>query len=284
MLLDPEVIADAPWTELRTLKQKATDPAVWKRLKESPEAAMELAGHPPDQWQTDALRAPGNLLLLAHRQAGKSETAAAKAICRAIVARSLVLLVSPSLRQSQELFRKVQDHWTAIGRPMSVTRESALRLELRNGSRIISLPGAEGTIRGYSGVDLLVIDEAARVTDELYHAVTPMIAVSQGQIMALTTPWGKRGWFYHEWLNGGDSWQRFRRVGQDCPRISREFLEEERRTKGPRWFAQEWECSFEEVEDAVFRAEDIEALTGDTGVPPLTFGIEERPGELVLRA
>lgn len=51
---------------------------------------------------------------------------------------------------------------------MPTQTESALRLELQNGSRIISLPGKEQTVRGFSGVRLLAIDEAARVPDELY--------------------------------------------------------------------------------------------------------------------
>ena len=91
-----------------------------------------------------------------------------------------LLLLSPSLRQSQELFKKVQDACRGLDNPAPLLAESALRLELANGSRIISLPGTEGTVRGYSGVDLLIIDEAARVVDDLYYAVTPMLAVSQG--------------------------------------------------------------------------------------------------------
>ena len=63
------------------------------------------------------------------------------------------------------------------------------------GSRIISLPGDEKNIRGYSGVTLLVIYEAARVSDVLYRSVRPMLAVSKGRLVCLSTPFGKRGWF-----------------------------------------------------------------------------------------
>ena len=80
------------------------------------------------------------------------------------------------------------DGFNALGRPLPVVAESALRLELANGSRVVSLPGDEKNIRGYSGVTLLVIDEAARVADELYYAVRPMLAVSQGRLVALSTP------------------------------------------------------------------------------------------------
>ena len=77
-------------------------------------------------------------------------------------------------------------------------------MELENGSRIITLPGSEKTIRGFSGVGLLLVDEASRVADELYFAVRPILAVSGGSLMVLTTPYDKRGVFYEEWTGGAD--------------------------------------------------------------------------------
>jgi hypothetical protein len=115
----------------------------------------------PDPWQEQLLHSDaGQMLLLASRQSGKSLVSAVLALQTALLRpRSPVLLLSPSLRQSSELFRKVLDLFNALGRPMRVTAESALRLELANGSRVVSLPGDEKNIRGYSGVALLVIDE-----------------------------------------------------------------------------------------------------------------------------
>src|SRR5207245_11315659 len=107
--------------------------------------------------------------------------------------RSLVLLLSPSLRQSAELFKKVIGAYRTLDVTVPTEAESALRLELVNSSRIVSLPGTESTIRGYSGVRLLIIDEAARVPDDLYYSVRPMLAVSGGRLVALSTPFGKRG-------------------------------------------------------------------------------------------
>jgi hypothetical protein len=54
------------------------------------------------------------------------------------------------------------------------------------------------TIRGYTPI-LIIIDEASRVPDDLYRAVRPMLAVSHGQIVAISTPFGQRGWFFNEW-------------------------------------------------------------------------------------
>jgi hypothetical protein len=58
--------------------------------------------------------------------------------------------------------------------------ESVLKAEMENGSRILALPGTEKTIRGYAKADLVVIDEAARVENELLAAVRPMMATSEG--------------------------------------------------------------------------------------------------------
>jgi hypothetical protein len=227
----------------------------------------------PDSWQTTFLRsAADRVLMLCSRQAGKSQTAAALALCTALrLPGSLTLLLSPTLRQSGELFRdKVMRLYAAAGRPMKAARETALQLDLDNGSRIVSLPGEEGTIRGYSGVALLIIDEASRVPDALYLSVRPMIAVSGGRLVCLSTPFGKRGWFYEEWT-GRRPWTRVRITADQCPRISRAFLDEEREALGPRWFLQEYCCEFTEVIDAVFSNADIEAAVSDE-VQPL-FGV-----------
>src|SRR5262249_34618642 len=177
-------------------------------------------------------------------QMGEYTGAAALALHTALMHPRLpVLLLSPSQRQSGELFRKVIGLFNGLGRPMGVVAESAFRLELANGARIVSLPGTEATVRGFSGVALPVIDEAARAADRLYYSVRPMLAVSQGRLVALSTPFGKRGWFHEEWMGKG-AWQRVRITAEECPRITREFLAEERQALGERWYRQEYLCSF----------------------------------------
>ena len=199
------------------------------------------------------------ILLLCSRQVGKSTVAAALAVRAAILQPALwSCVLSPSLRQSGELFRKVLAFFNALGRPLAVAAESALRIEFTNGSRVVSLPGDEGTIRGFSGVTVLIIDEAARVMDDLYRAVRPMLAVSRGRLVALSTPFGQRGWFYEAWQSC-EEWERVRVTADECPRITAEFLAAERRSLGERWFRQEYLCSFEDTIDAVFSAEDIRA-------------------------
>lgn len=171
---------------------------------------------------------------------------------------SLVLCLAPALRQSQELFGKIAGFYRDLGRPVAPQGERKLSLELENGSRIITLPGSEKTIRGFSGAALLLVDEASRVDDGLYYAIRPMLAVSSGSLMLLSTPYGKRGIFHQEWTEG-HGWERYEVPGEKIPRISAAFLEEERLALPRRIFRQEYECSFEDTEDQVFSYEDVAA-------------------------
>jgi hypothetical protein len=226
----------------------------------------------PDDWQTDLLRSTSEeTLLLCSRQAGKSQTVAALALQTALLQPgSLILLLSPTLRQSGELFKdKVMRLYEANGRPVKAAQETALQLTLTNGSRIVSLPGEESTIRGYSGVKLLVVDEASRVADALYCSVRPMLAVSRGRLVALSTPFGRRGWFYDE-FHGTRNWHRVTITADQCPRISTEFLRAERAALGERWYRQEYFCEFCDMVGSVFSGADIDAAMTPT-VKPLEF-------------
>jgi hypothetical protein len=232
-------------------------------------AFAEALGLDPDPWQQDLLRSSSDRVILnCSRQSGKSTMTAVITLHRALYhPGSLILCLAPALRQSQELFGKVLGFYRDLGRPVSPQAERKLSLELENGSRIVTLPGTEKTIRGFSGTALLVLDEAARVADELYFAVKPMLAVSGGALMMMSTPYGKRGVFFEEWTGRG-GWERYEVPADKCPRISEEFLEEERASLPPWVYRQEYECSFEETEDQVFTTDLIDrAVTSE--VKPL---------------
>jgi hypothetical protein len=214
---------------------------------------MRNLGLEPDPWQAEVLEAGHpRLLLNCARQAGKSTVVALLGLAEAVfIPGTKVLLLSRSLRQSTELFRTVMEFYRRLGSPMC-EREVAGELVLENFSRIICLPCREDTIRGYSHVTLMVIDEAARVPDDLYRAVSPMLAVSQGRMICLSTPYGKRGFFYDAWANGGDDWARIEIPASHISRIRPAFLERERRRIGLSWYRQEYECSFEALEGLVY--------------------------------
>jgi hypothetical protein len=138
------------------------------------------------------------------------------------------------------------------------------QVRLTNGSRIISLPGSERTIRGYSGVSLILLDEAARIDDELVAFIAPMQAtVPDGRFIVLSTPPGHRGWFYTQWTEG-ENWERVSVTASQCPRISREFLEQVRRSLGPLMYDQEYEGRFVDADTSAFSNLLIEqALTDE---------------------
>lgn len=245
-----------------------------------PVILMESAGFKADEWQADLLRSESKrALVLCNRQAGKSTVAATIAVHEAsFKPGSLTLLLSPSLRQSSELFRKVLEVYRKSGAIVPIKAESALRFELTNGSRVVALPAGEETIRGFSGVSLLIIDEAARVDDELYYSVRPMLAVSGGRLIALTTPWGRKGWFYHEWANS-DYWQKIKITAQQCPRLTDEILDQERQSMGSTWFRQEYLCEFLDAGGEGFiHADWVEACATDNPVAvrgrPIQIGLD----------
>lgn len=233
------------------------------------------AGIEPDDWQARVLRSTRRQIILnCSRQSGKSTISAILALHTAIYTPgALILLIAKTLTQSKELFLKLKTpmmHMDEV--PAEIEQESAIRVELTNSSRILALPGKHENIRGLSAVTLLLVDEASYVPDVLYQAVRPMLAVSQGRIVLLSTPFGKRGFFYETWMNGGPAWHRELVPATMIPRIPRDFLEEERRALGF-WYAQEYECVFMDTQAQLFSTEDIAAAVRPE-VRPLFGGIE----------
>ncbi len=219
-----------------------------------------------DSWQAQALRSRSRQIALnCARQSGKSTSTAVVALHTAIYeAPALVLLVSPSHRQSREGFGKVMAFLRHLEPAEELIEDNRLSAILRNGSRIVSLPGGAKTIRGYSGPALIIEDEAAYVSDEVHVAIRPMLAVSRGRLILMSTPNGRRGHFYDIWSSGDDSWERIQILGREVPRITPEFLDEERRALGPMIFSQEYEGQFIDGEASAFSSELIElALSND---------------------
>jgi hypothetical protein len=241
------------------------------RRGELPEDRVEFArsvGIEPDDWQRNVLASEASRILLnCSRQSGKSTVAAVVALHKALRDKSaLILILAPSERQAKETFGKLTAFYVSLGHPVPSESYRKMGLELMNGSRVEALPGTEKTVRGFSAVDLLILDEAARVDDGLYHAIRPMLAVSGGRLMMMSTPWGKRGVFHREWTEG-IGWERYEVPASRCPRIPESFLAEERKTLGRWLYEQEYECVFGENIDAVFRHEDIKAAITDEFEP-----------------
>src|SRR5206468_10778213 len=108
------------FVKLNHLLAAALDPAL----------ILRACGIDPDPWQRSLLLSQDRqVLLCCSRQAGKSTVVSALALHTALFTpRALVLLLSPSLRQSAEIFRKVLEADDALGRPVPAVYRTQLRL------------------------------------------------------------------------------------------------------------------------------------------------------------
>lgn len=222
----------------------------------------------PDPWQKAVLRSTApRLHLNCSRQVGKSTVTSLVALHRALyVPDSTVLIISPSDRQSGELFLKLKGFYAALGKPLDPAQENVHLLRLENGSRILSLPASESNIRGFTA-DLLLIDEAAYVPDALYQSVSPMLAVSGGRLVAMSTPAGKRGWWFESAMS--EHWERVKVPAPTCPRIPASFLDGERERLGDAAFRSEYMCEFTDASGAAFSGDDIDALFAGAAPAPV---------------
>jgi hypothetical protein len=206
----------------------------------------------------------GNAMIPTHN----STTCAALGLHESIYRRpSFGLVIAPTQDQSSELMLKFDEFRGAVELPSDyLSTDTKLAVRFANGNRFIARPGSEKSARSFSAVTLLLEDEASRVLDDLYNSVRPMLAVSDGRHILMSTPFGKRGHFFHIWDEQRDLWQWFEIPAEKCPRITKEFLAEEKRINP--WFEQEYHCVFAETVDSVFSYDQIaEAISDD--VEPL---------------
>ena len=219
------------------------------------------------RWCVDGEAKVAQLLAAVGEVHGSGDQGAAPGV---VHAESMVLVVSPSERQSGEFLEKATDLVRVLGEKPRGDGRNAVSLLFKNGSPIVGIPGKESTVRGFSKVSLLLVDEASRVPDDLYKSVRPMLAVSNGDLWLMSTPRGRRGFFWETWSKKETEWTRIFAPATECSRITKEFLEEERRDQGDRWFRQEYLGEFLETDDQVFRDDLIERAFTDR-VKPLIF-------------
>lgn len=228
------------------------DPVLWCR---------EVLSFHPDPWQADLLRSRERKILLnCSRQSGKSTTCAALGLHESLYRRpSFGLVIAPTQDQSSELMLKFDEFRGAVELPSDyLSTDTKLAVKFANGNRFVARPGSEKSARSFSAVTLLLEDEAARVDDALYNSVRPMLAVSNGRHILMSTPFGKQNHFFKIWDQERDLWKWFEIPAEKCPRITKEFLEEEQRTNP--WFEQEYHCVFMESEGSIFSSELFKSL------------------------
>ena len=236
----------------------ALDPVAWARDR----LGLEL-----DPVQSELISSRGRReLLCCTRQWGKTTTTAAAVLheCEYFPG-SKVVIMGPSCRQSSLALAQISLLAAKAGIACDSLPGPDPGLQLPHGV-VIALPGTESTTRGFAGVTWLVVDEAARVSNALFHSASAYLATTNGRVWLLSTPFGRRGFFFDEHEAG--RYRVTRVAAVDCPRISAEFLAEQKLTMPLSWFRQEYGCEFTSLEDSVF-AHDLVLASIGSDVEPL---------------
>lgn len=196
-----------------------------------------------DPWQEEVMKVEGNLHVRSGRQSGKSFVVSMKAAEYAVKnPRKTVMVIASVERQSFLLFDKILNYLVENYKSMIMKgkdRPTKHKITLINGSVIYSLPtGMSGYgIRGFT-VDLLIADEAAFIPEDVWTAVTPMLAVTKGKIWLLSTPFGRSGYFYE--MSKNEKFTHFHVSSEDCPRRDDDFLKSEKERMTKVQYAQEY--------------------------------------------
>lgn len=240
-----------------------------------PALILAELGLDPDPVQEEILRsADDRLMVTAYRQWGKSQAVSALALHTAVYRDdSLILIISRSLRQSGEIFAKVVRAWRKLGKPHGSTAENSTTLELSNGSRIVSLPPNVDTIVGFSAPRLIILDEGARIGDEILTATLPMLKNRCGRLVTMSTPRGRRGWYFSAFTDPSAAWRKIEVRASQCPRVDKNWLAEQRMVMGERAYAQEYELEWLDAVGSVFGLDEILAAF-KSDKPPFPLPLE----------
>jgi len=189
----------------------------------------------------------------ASRQSGKTEVLAAKVLWKSLLnKRFQTLIIAPTQRQSSIVFNKIDMYLVRNDFLNELTGyHSKSYVQFDNGSEIYNLPGSSGeTVRGYSP-NMIVVDEAAYVKDEVYTAIEPSLAATGGSMILISSPFGKQGRFYdsHARL---DYYSRYHISYTECPFLKKDYIERERQNKTEMEFQQEYAAEFVEETDTFF--------------------------------
>jgi hypothetical protein len=240
--------------------------AILGRVEPVPEPvewAERVSRMPLDPWQSEVMRsADPALLLLCPRQTGKSHVVSLFAAYLAKYHNYRVGCLSPTLRQSSIIYRRARE-WLRRDRSAKFVRQTAIEFELPGGGYIACFPGdrPDLSVRGDT-LDVLLIDEASRVKDQLIAAATPTTATRpDARIVYLSTPAGQRGEFYRAWKEQ-DWWLKVPVKVEDCPRIRPEFLARER-IRLQALYRQEYECEFLTAPGGLFDADKLDEIFRD---------------------
>lgn len=275
---------------------------------------LENLGWPPFPWQSAFLRSAAKRKCVnGTRQCGKSTIVSSVPAHKAKYSpKSLSIVVAPTKTQAKEDMIKANQFISLDRGYPKIIRNNDDEIELANGSRIIVVPATEASARGYSSPDIIILDEASRIPDEVYTSgIIPMLTDNaKCELIEISTPNGKSGFFYKAYHNA--TWERYEirspyTVDKNDPTRLAEYMPEERYRAlkssegiyacysprhfdyveqganliemGMQMYLQEYCCEFVEPADAVFSYDDIANAFAKAGdIKPLDFDIGEAEG------
>ncbi len=252
--------------EIEKSKAVNLDPLLHiKRVPDHISFGQAVLGNVFDEWQLSYMKAAprqDRIAIAASRQSGKSTaTALFVGYCLIFYPGIQVLVASKSLRQASAYIDKVREAVLAVIPRKSMPQLNRLSMELPNGSTIISIPTAQPDAgRGFSP-QLMVLDEAAFAPEALFTAMNPSIAATHGAMHMISSPNGRQGRFFEAFEGESvDVYWSLRVTWHDCPRMTQEQMDRERKAMGDFAFRQEFLSEFLTPLGAFFNADAIRSL------------------------
>lgn len=115
---------------------------------------------------------------------------------------SINAMISPTLAQSRKVFKEIVNAIFSSG-IIAKKNETLLEIELINGSTIFFKSSEMGDgLRGFKIDGILILDEAAYLTDDILELILPWRQVSNAPMLLVSTPKIKQGAFYSYWVQG----------------------------------------------------------------------------------
>jgi hypothetical protein len=252
-----------------------------REARDSLRAFAQMIGRPLLDYQAQALALETRTtVIVAPRQTGKSYSLAVLSLWWSFrKPNQRVLIVSAGEEASKRLLSQIVAFAQSPLLKGSVLNESMSVVVLSNGSEIRSVPSSERQIRGWS-VDLLIVDEAAYVADDvlLGAALPTTIARPDARVILTSTPWDMTSAIYRYSLQGADQEsgvRTFQWARRDCPWITPEAVEQARKTLPPMRFRAEFEGEFVGTTDALFPLDEIRACTASYALLPPSDALGE---------
>lgn len=234
--------------------------------------ARVLVGEPLWPHQLEVARSDARIVgICSGRQAGKSRTLVILALFEVFRAPGRrVLVLSAGEDAAKDLLAEASMLVGAAALLSSaVVDDTTTQLTLTNGSSIRSIPASEKQARGKS-IDLLILDEAAYITDDVWRAARyTVLARPESRVVMASTPRGRRDRFFSKHyhlakgaegpvVEAGISVESFHWPSTVSPLVDADLVEFWRRTDEPRVFQREVLAEWVDEAGQWFSSEELD--------------------------